>query len=121
MQIDRVDPCYLGRSSRVDVSEETRIKATSDEAIEWAREVQAVAGTSFACLKFTSKIYTQIGPAPNFISDIFYLTCAMNHYGLNRTLQSFEESYKQVDELQRHLDFLNQSLSTLQPNVCFLF
>jgi len=58
-------------------------------------------------------------PAPNFISDIFYLLAAMNHLGLNRTLQSFDELYKQADELKRHLDFLNSSLGSLPPSSPF--
>lgn len=58
-----------------------------------------------------------IGPAPNFISDIFYLTSAVNHYGLNRTLQSFDDLYKQADELQRHIDLLTSSMSPLRPGV----
>ena len=38
LQIDRIDPLYYANSSRVDVKEETRIKATSDEAAQWAEE-----------------------------------------------------------------------------------
>ncbi|KAH8114701.1 ubiquitin elongating factor core-domain-containing protein [Phellopilus nigrolimitatus] len=97
-KIDRIDPYFLGRYSRVDVKEETRIKATSDEVAKWSEEIQSSGG-----------------PATNFISDIFYLTSAMNHYGLNRTLQTFDDLHKQADEVQRHLDFLNSSMATLQP------
>jgi len=38
IQIDRIDPLYFAHSSRIDVKEETRIKATSDEASAWAKE-----------------------------------------------------------------------------------
>lgn len=34
--MDRIDPLYLAVSKRMDVSEETRIKATSEEARQWA-------------------------------------------------------------------------------------
>ncbi|EJC98051.1 uncharacterized protein FOMMEDRAFT_171416 [Fomitiporia mediterranea MF3/22] len=102
-KIDRIDPCYLGRSSRVDVSDETRIKATVDEVNEWNREVQASGG-----------------PAPNFISDIFYLTAAMNHYGPIRTIQSFDDLYKQADELQRHIDLLTSSMAPMHPGDPFM-
>ncbi|KAL5501546.1 UFD2 [Sanghuangporus vaninii] len=103
-KIDRIDPNYLGRSaSRVDVREETRIKATSDEVNEWAKEVEAAGG-----------------PAPNFISDIFYLTGAVNHYGLNRTVQTFDELFKQADELQRHVDLLTSSMAPLRPGDPFM-
>ena len=43
-KMDRIDNSYLGRSARVDAKEETRMKATSDEAAEWAKEVQASGG-----------------------------------------------------------------------------
>jgi len=44
---------------------------------------------------------------PNFISDIFFLTLAMSHYGHLKTIQSFNELGKHVHELQRHLERLN--------------
>lgn len=44
LQIDRIDPYYLARSMRVDVKEETRIKATTDEVNEWTNEVLVSTG-----------------------------------------------------------------------------
>ncbi|THH05498.1 hypothetical protein EW145_g4753 [Phellinidium pouzarii] len=102
-KIDRIDACYLGRSSRIDIKDETRIKATSDEVMEWSKEVSASGG-----------------PAPNFITEIFFLTSAINHYGLNRTLQSFDDLHKQADELQRHIDYLTSSMAALQPGNPFI-
>ncbi|KDQ62323.1 hypothetical protein JAAARDRAFT_149126 [Jaapia argillacea MUCL 33604] len=90
-KIDRIDTGYYAHSSRIDLKEETRIKATSDEAEEWAKANQAPADA----------------PAPNFISDIFYLTIAMNHYGYQKTVDTYEDLAKHTDELQRHLDMLN--------------
>lgn len=43
-KIDRIDPCYLGRSARIDAKEETRMKATSEEVSEWVKEVQSSGG-----------------------------------------------------------------------------
>lgn len=43
-------------------------------------------------------------PPPNFISDIFYLTLAIGHYGLQKTIQTFEDLSKEHDEVRRHLD-----------------
>ena len=65
--------------------------------------------------------------APNFISDIFYLTAAAGHYGLNSVLQSFEDLGKHLDELQRHEEQLSsdtswQGVSYLLPlNYAFKF
>ena len=44
VQIDRIDPLYFAHSSRIDVKEETRIKATSDEASDWANENESPGG-----------------------------------------------------------------------------
>jgi ubiquitin conjugation factor E4 B len=45
VQIDRIDPLYFARSSRIDVKEETRIKATSDEASAWVKENESPNGS----------------------------------------------------------------------------
>ncbi|PAV17237.1 ubiquitin conjugation factor E4 [Pyrrhoderma noxium] len=101
-KIDRIDQSYLGRSNRVDVKEETRIKATSDEVAEWEK---GLASDS---------------EAPNFITEIFYLTSAVNHYGLNRTIQSFDDLYKQTEEIQRHIDYLTSTMETLPAGNPFI-
>ncbi|KAF8964409.1 ubiquitin elongating factor core-domain-containing protein [Flammula alnicola] len=89
-KMDRIDPLFYAHSSRIDVSDETRIKATSEEAQKWEEENK-----------------TPDAPAPNFISDIFYLAIAMSHYGYLRTIQTYNDLSKHIDELQRHLDMLN--------------
>ncbi|ESK87147.1 ubiquitin fusion degradation protein [Moniliophthora roreri MCA 2997] len=86
-KVDRIDPLYFAHSSRLDVSDETRIKATSDEASKWAEG-------------------NRNGLTPNFISDIFYLTVAMSHYGYQKTIQTFMDLGKHMDDIERHLDFL---------------
>ncbi|KDR82849.1 hypothetical protein GALMADRAFT_238456 [Galerina marginata CBS 339.88] len=89
-KIDRIDPLYYAQSTRIDLGDETRLKATSEEAQKWEEE---------------NRIHG--APAPNFISNIFYLTVAMSHYGYLRTIQSYNDLGKHVDDLQRHLDMLN--------------
>ncbi|EPT05311.1 hypothetical protein FOMPIDRAFT_1045367 [Fomitopsis schrenkii] len=87
-KIDRIDSAYYAHSSRIDLKEETRINATSDEAEQW-RQKNAAATTP-----------------PNFISDIFYLTLAMNHYGYQKAISTCEDLAKQYDEMSRHLEML---------------
>ena len=58
-----------------------------------------------------------IGPTPNFITEIFFLASAISHYGLNRTLQTYDDLHKEMEDVQRHIDFLNSSLSSLRPGV----
>ncbi|KIJ54955.1 hypothetical protein M422DRAFT_153298 [Sphaerobolus stellatus SS14] len=92
-KLDRIDPEFYRRSRRVDVSEETRLKATSDEATEWVDS--AAEGSA----------------PPNFISEIFYLAVAFTHYGLVRTIQEHDSLGKELDQLQRHLNMLNADTS----------
>jgi ubiquitin conjugation factor E4 B len=89
-KIDKIDPLYFVHSNRIDVTEETRIKATAQEASQWAEQNS-----------------TPGGSAPNFISDIFYLSIAMSHYGYEKTISSYNDTMKHIDEYQRHLDTLN--------------
>ena len=49
----------------------------------------------------------QLGPAPNFISDIFYLAVATSHYGYQKTDSSYSELDKHLEDIERHLSFLN--------------
>lgn len=87
-KIDRIDPLYYARTSRIDVKEETRINATSEEAAAWESTHRLSPGD----------------PPPNFISDIFYLALATGHYGLQKTIQTFDDLNKEQDEVRRHLD-----------------
>ncbi|KAG2051581.1 hypothetical protein BDR06DRAFT_938883 [Suillus hirtellus] len=87
-KMDRIDPYYFSVSARIDLKEETRIKATSDEAAQWVEESKSKAAT------------------PNFISDIFYLCNALGHYGYIRTIQVYEDLGKTLDDYQRHHDMI---------------
>lgn len=44
--MDRIDPLYYAHSSRIDLKDETRIKATSEEALEWERQNKVPDGVS---------------------------------------------------------------------------
>lgn len=43
--MDRIDPLFYIHSDRIDLSDETRIKATSEEANAWADENRDPNGT----------------------------------------------------------------------------
>ncbi|KAF5385651.1 hypothetical protein D9757_005488 [Collybiopsis confluens] len=86
-KVDKIDPLYFAHSSRIDATEETRIKATTQEALQWAEENKSLEG-------------------PNFISDIFYLTIAMSHYGYQKTISSYNDLHKHIDDIQRQLDYM---------------
>jgi ubiquitin conjugation factor E4 B len=46
-QMDRIDPLYYARSSRINLKEETRINLTSDEAVEWEKQNSANSRSSW--------------------------------------------------------------------------
>ncbi|KAF7314288.1 U-box domain-containing protein [Mycena kentingensis (nom. inval.)] len=93
-KMDRIDPLFYARSNRIELKEETRIKATSEEAAAWTQAQQ-----------------DPNAAPPNFVSNIFYLTIAMSHYGILRAISTYNDFAKHVDELQRHLDMINSDTS----------
>jgi ubiquitin conjugation factor E4 B len=44
--MERIDPLYYARSSRISLKDETRIKATSEEASEWEAQQKDLSGSS---------------------------------------------------------------------------
>ncbi|CDO71427.1 hypothetical protein BN946_scf184909.g21 [Trametes cinnabarina] len=88
-KMDRIDTAYYAHSSRIDLSEETRINATNDEAEQWRKEQPPATGP------------------PNFITEIFYLTLAASHIGQQKIVNNLEELSRQYDEIRRHLETLN--------------
>ncbi|TFK61391.1 hypothetical protein BDN72DRAFT_828292 [Pluteus cervinus] len=88
-KVDKIDANYFINCDRISVADETRIKATSEEAEQFAQT------------------YRDPNANPNFISHIFFLTIAMAHYGYLRTIQSYNALGKHIEDIQRHLDFLN--------------
>ncbi|KXN88270.1 Ubiquitin conjugation factor E4 [Leucoagaricus sp. SymC.cos] len=93
-KLDRVDPLFYIHSDRIDLSDETRIKATSEEANEWAQTHS-----------------DSNAPTPNFISNIFYLCIAMGHYGYLKTIDSYNQLSRHVDDMQRYLESIEQERS----------
>lgn len=84
---------------------ETRIKATSEEATKWAEENRST-GVVTPCIILSMLIALTPAMTPNFISEIFYLCNTMAHYGYLKTIQTYEDFGKHLDELQRHHDMI---------------
>jgi ubiquitin conjugation factor E4 B len=104
--MDRIDPVYHGHSTRLDYKEETRIKATSEEATNWAKEVVATGRVSIVFQVGPLKLIGPLATPPNFISDIFYLSLGLTHYGYLQTIRTYDELGRHLDDMQRHLDML---------------
>ncbi|RDX42611.1 hypothetical protein OH76DRAFT_1410953 [Lentinus brumalis] len=92
-KLDRIDPAYYAHSSRIDISDETRVNATNDEAEAWRKENEAT------------------NAAPNFISEIFYLSLAANHIGQQKIVNNVEDLGRQYDDIRRHLEVLQSDQS----------
>ncbi|KAF1835084.1 ubiquitin conjugation factor E4 [Decorospora gaudefroyi] len=87
-KIDRIDIDYLRRSPRVNIQDETKINAdqkTSDEFYS-----NKASGTN------------------NFISEVFFLTVAAHHYGL-------EAANTKLSSLQKDVKWLEKELAKLEP------
>jgi ubiquitin conjugation factor E4 B len=87
-KIDRIDIDYLRRSPRVEIQDETKINAdqkTSDEFYS-----NKASGTN------------------NFISEVFFLTVAAHHYGL-------EAANSKLGSLQKDIKWLEKELAKLEP------
>lgn len=82
-KIDKVDAAYLRRSPRVDISDETKINADQKESETFYS--QAAGGTN------------------NFISEIFFLTIAAHHYGLEAANGQLEQAQKNVKHMEQDL------------------
>ncbi|CAG8676292.1 43969_t:CDS:10 [Gigaspora margarita] len=93
-KIDRIDVNYFCKSNRIDISRETKIKATQQEADTYFSSVDESAS------------------APNFISEIFFLTIAMHHFGPLHSYEVYNNFIRDILELQKQYDRMRAD----QPN-----
>jgi ubiquitin conjugation factor E4 B len=82
-KIDKIDVNYLRRSPRVDIKDETKINA-DDQASEEFYSTPA-SGTN------------------NFISEVFFLTVAAHHYGIEATNTRLSSLQREVKHLKKEL------------------
>ncbi|OAX40417.1 hypothetical protein K503DRAFT_791386 [Rhizopogon vinicolor AM-OR11-026] len=85
-KMDRIDRYYFSASTRIDLKEETRIKATSDEAAQWVEDSKSKGG-------------------------------ALGHYEYIRTIQTYEDFGKTLDDYQRHQDMIGGDGSWMETPV----
>lgn len=86
-KIERIDPFFYAHSKRIVLDDETRIKATSEEANAWASQNKPT-------------------EPPNFISNVFFLCIAMAHYGYLKTVDTYNGTHKHLEDIKRHLNYL---------------
>lgn len=86
-KVDRAEIDYFKRNPRVDIRDETKMNATQEDS---------------------DKFYSEQLPGQNnFISEIFFLTVAAHHYGL-------ESTQKTVRELERDLKHMEKQLEAFE-------
>ncbi|KAJ9098222.1 hypothetical protein QFC21_004551 [Naganishia friedmannii] len=105
-KLDRVDSGYYTRSkTRVDVTEETKIKATRTEYDEYRAEVEAGGSGSSSATTTTSP----------FISDLFFLLNAYQHVGMNKTISNRDRASKNIHEIRKDLRRLEAERASWGP------
>ena len=107
-QIDKVDILYYTKTDRIDISEETRIRATLDEAKQF-REMHA-ASCRFSSFSIVGNVTDNRNSAvaPNFISEIFFLLYGFVHIGLQRVMTVHGYRERNLQHTESELRSLEQ-------------
>ncbi|KAG8849515.1 hypothetical protein FRC20_002284, partial [Serendipita sp. 405] len=92
-QLNKIDLRYYERSRRISLKDLTRINATPPEIEEWENAADAP------------------GPAPNFVSDVFYLLSAVNHLSTGPISNYISAISRHVRDIQKELELMEQDES----------
>ena len=84
-KISLIDSSYLSFHPRFDLSEETRINADKD---------------AYAAFYNSWKTENPNAAAPNFVTEIFFLTITYHHFGLMSTIRYYKKYIKDLEEMQ---------------------
>jgi ubiquitin conjugation factor E4 B len=89
-KLSKVDPDYFLRSKRIDLGDVTRLRATQAEADEYAGAYPSASAAG--------------SPAPpNFISEVYWLACALMHVGLGKTVGTRNELERKIGDIERDI------------------
>ncbi|KAL9098844.1 MAG: hypothetical protein Q9163_005565 [Psora crenata] len=83
-KIDRIDVNYLRRNPRVDIREETKLNADQNASDTFYSK--PAEGTN------------------NFISEVFFLTLAAHHYGIEAATSTMSQLDKDLKRMKKHLE-----------------
>lgn len=93
-RIDRIDPEYLRRQKRFDVSTLTRLNASELEAQKWADDAPAAAS------------------APNFISEVFFLAIRMTNLGPGKAIRAYTEKEEDIRRIKKRIKETEETRGT---------
>ncbi len=88
-KISLIDTAYFLRYSRLDFSDETRIKVDNEKLKEIIQSMKKEDAQTI----------------PNFVTEIFVITLAMHHYGLLSTIRYYKDFEKEIEEMQKVVFF----------------
>ncbi|XP_070562106.1 ubiquitin conjugation factor E4 B-like isoform X2 [Ptychodera flava] len=98
IKLDKVDPMYLHHPKcRLDVSQDSRLKATSPEVTEWRKK-----------LNEDPSIWTD----PKFTTECYYLTLHCHHLALLPCTRHYSRRLRALRELGRMIEELQSQEST---------
>ena len=89
-QLDKIEVRYYERSSRITLKDVTRINATPPEIEEWEHGADAA------------------GPAPNFVSDVFYLLAAVNHISTGPISTYISAIGRHIRDIKEQVDIMEK-------------
>ncbi|ORX56341.1 hypothetical protein DM01DRAFT_1334813 [Hesseltinella vesiculosa] len=90
-KIDKIETDYLRTSNRIDVKEETKIKADQQQSDAYYKDAMV-----------TDK--------HNFITEAFYLTLCFLHYGPLRAMSDFQNCIKELQDSKKQLKHAEAAL-----------
>nr|XP_009859036.1 ubiquitin conjugation factor E4 B isoform X1 [Ciona intestinalis] len=94
VKVDKVDPLYIFYdTSKVDVSQETRLKSTQEEAKQWKENNQGSWNQN----------------DPKFLTEIFFLTMQAHHLSILPSVRLFLRKLRAIHELQALVQELEAS------------
>ncbi|KAF8713267.1 peptidyl-tyrosine sulfation, partial [Rhizoctonia solani] len=103
-KIDRIDAKYFAMTTRINLAEETRLKATAEEVNAWEQRVAQNGGEGVSPQSHAATYLYGLVTPQNFISDIFFLCAGYNHLGIVRTIATHGEILKHLGEIDKWLE-----------------
>jgi ubiquitin conjugation factor E4 B len=117
-KINKIDPTYLLRSKRLDVSEDTKINATKEQSDAYYNEQRETIRKRKINIIETLLIFMSV-LAQNFISECFFLTLSFLHYGPIRGLVNYNGFLREYNEVKKQTERAEQE-ATRSANVCVI-
>ncbi|KAG4100271.1 ubiquitin elongating factor core-domain-containing protein [Neocallimastix lanati (nom. inval.)] len=91
-KIGLIDLDYLTYTNRIDITEHTRILFDLNQSKEYTEK--------------WNKDHPE-KPKPNFVTEMFYLTMAVYHYGFLSTVRFYQRMVTQIEEIRKQVKKMN--------------